>query len=110
MPIQPFGSDNAELIKSPRYGNEEKFSTGEKSVTISVWEIWNSRYKKQVSVYSKIYNDETTCIVRTHNKLAMELQSDDSVKFNGYTYSVQSVHPVKTALGLSLYDCEVALK
>lgn len=110
MPIQPFGSGNAVLIKSPRQGNDERFSTGKPTEKIIAWEVWNSRYKRQVSPYTKIYNDETTCILRTHDKLAMELQSDDGVKFNGYTYSVQSVHPVKTPLTLNSLDYEVTLK
>jgi len=110
MPIQPFGSGRAILIKSPRQGNEGRFSTGTPTVEIVAWEVWNSRYKRQVSPYTKIYNDETTCILRTHDKRAMELQSDDGINFNGYTYSVQAVHPVKTPIGLNTEDYEVTLK
>lgn len=110
MPIQPFGSDKAVITKSPRYGNLEKFSTGNASEEILAWEVWNSRYKKQVSPYSKIINDETTCILRTHDARAGELESDDSLTFKGYTYSVQSVHSVKSAFGLRGEDFEVTLK
>lgn len=110
MPLNPLGSGKAILTKSPRYGNKERFSNGLQNAEIIAWEVWNSRYKNQVSPYSKIYNDETACILRTHNKYAFELQSDDSVSFGGYTYSVQSVHEVKTTLSLSSCDYEVSLK
>ncbi len=110
MPIDPFGSGKAVLIKSPRQGNDERFSSGNSSEEIVAWEVWNSRYKRQVSPHTKIYSDETTCITRTHDKLAAELQSGDSVKFNGYTYSVLSVHPINTVLGINSQDYEVTLK
>lgn len=110
MSIIPINSIKAILTKSPRQGNAERFSTGTDSVEIIAWEVWNSRYKRQVSPYSKVYNDETTLIVRTHNKLALELQSDDALTFKGYTYSVQQVHPVKTPLGLAAFDYEITLK
>lgn len=110
MPIQPFGSGKAIISKSPRQGNNERFSTGNTTEEILVWEVWNSRYKKQVSPYSKIINDETTCVVRTHDARAAELESDDSLTFEGYTYSVQGVHSVKSAFGLMATDFEVTLK
>lgn len=110
MPIIPYNSRRAIITKSPRYGNKNLFSTGASSAEITVWEVWNSRYKRQVSPHSKIINDETTCIVRTHCAIAAELQSDDGLKLDGYTYSVQSVHPVKTALDFRSQDYEITLK
>lgn len=110
MPLQPFGSGKAELIKSPRQGNEERFSSGTPSVEVIVWEVWNSRYNRPATPHDKIYGGETECVIRTHDKLAAELQTGDGVKFKGYTYSVQSVHPVQTPLGLNTQDYEVTLK
>ena len=110
MPLTPLNKGNAVVQKSPRFYNEPCFSTGKDTETIIAWEVWNSRYKRQTVVLSKVLNEETTAIFRTHNKLAAELQPDDSFKFNGYTYSIQEVHPVKTALNLKSTDYEISVK
>ena len=110
MPIHPRGTKDAILTKSPKYGNAERFSTGKSAVTIKAWEVWNSRYRRQTAPQAKVYNDDTTCVVRTHNRLAAELESDDSLTLDGYTYSVQQVHPVETPLGLRVTDYEISLK
>lgn len=110
MPLTPFNKGKAEVKKCPRYGNEHYFSTGNESETIIAWEVWNSRYKRQTIVLTKVFNDETTAVFRTHNKLAAELQTDDAFTFNGYTYTIQSVHPVKTVLNLKSTDYEISVK
>lgn len=110
MPIKPFQSDSAVLTKSPRYGAKERFSTGNDSEEIIAWEVWNSRIRRQVTPYSKIINDETVCVLRTHNPLAKELETDDGLTFQGYAYSVQSVQSIKTGYNLRSYDYEVSLK
>lgn len=88
----------------------ERFSDGRTTAEIIAWEVWNSRYKRQTSPQTNVYNDETTCIVRTHDKLAAELESDDALTIDGYTYSVQEVHPVVTPLGIGKKDYEISLK
>ena len=110
MPIHPRGSAIVTITKSPRYGNRDTFSNGEKSVKIKAWTVWNSAYRRQVSPQSRVYNDETTLVVRTHNPLAEELQTDDSLEMDGYSYSVQQVHAVETALGVNTQDIEISLK
>ena len=110
MPLKPFNSGPAEIQKAPKFGNEPYFSTGNDKETIIVWEVWNTRYKRAVNVLSKVINDETTAVFRTHAEIAKELQTDDSLKFDGYTYSIQEVHPVKTALNLKSTDYEITVK
>ena len=110
MPLNPFHSETVTLKKSPRYGAETFFSTGKKEEKIVAWEVWNSRMTRQVAAQSKMYNDETTLVLRTHNSLAKELQPEDAVVYGGYSYSVQTARPVKTALGIATYDYEIQVK
>ena len=110
MPLTPFNRDEAIIKKSPAQGNEPYFSTGQNKETIIAWEVWNSRYRRQAVVLTKVVNDETTAVFRTHSKLASELQTDDSFTFRGYTYSVQEIHPVKTSLNLKSTDYEISVK
>ena len=110
MPVFPFGSCKAILTKSPTYGNAERFSNGKAKVEVVAWEVWNSRITRQVSPQSKIYNDETTCVIRTHNQRAGELEPDDSVYFDGYDYSVQSIRPLKSSISIRSKIYEVELK
>ena len=109
MPLLPFNSGDAVLKKSPQLGNRFNFSNGKGEATITMWEVWNSRTKRQTVHYSKIINDEVTAIYRTHDKLASELETDDTVFFENATRRVQQVHPVKTAFGLSSMDYEITV-
>lgn len=110
MPVNPFGSKKAVISKSPGEGNKSKFSNGKAETEIIAWEVWNSRYKRQYSPQSKIYGDETTLVVRTRNPLAKELESDDGLKWEGYTYSVQEIHSVKTFYNFNSEDYEIKLR
>lgn len=110
MSLTPLTKKKATVQKGSRYGNEYCFSTGNDRETIVAWEVWNSRYKRRVAVLSKVFNDETTAVFRTHNKIAEELQPDDSFTFGGYTYSIQEVHYVKTTLSLKSTDYEISVK
>lgn len=110
MPLTPLTKGNAIIKKSPRYGNEHYFSTGNDTETIIAWEVWNSRYKRRTMVASKVFNDESRAVFRTHHKIVEELQPDDSFEFDGYTYSVQEIHPVKTVLNLKSTDYEISVK
>jgi len=110
MPVNPFGSKKAVISKSPGEGNKAKFSNGKAEAEIIAWEVWNSRYKRQYSPQSKIYGDETTLVVRTRNPLAKELESDDGLKWEGYTYSVQEIHSVKTFYNFNSEDYEIKLR
>lgn len=109
MSVRAFCEKSATLAKNPRSGNRDTFSNGKKTVEIKAWEVWNSRYRRQTMPQSKLYSEESTLVVRTHDPLAGELQTDDSLTFNGYKYSVQSIHPVETPIGRRK-DYEVELK
>ena len=108
MAINPFGSGKAVLSKSPSEG-KTIFSNGKATAEIVAWEVWNSRVKRNYSAYSKVYNDQTTLVVRTHDPIAEELECDDGLMWNGYTYSIQEVRPVKTAYSARSFDYEILL-
>ena len=110
MPIQPLGSKRITLTKASNEGNNPTFSNGKPTVEIIAWEMKNTRQKRQYSPYSKIYNDETALLLRTHNPFAQELESDDSVKWEGRNYSVQSVRPVDVPLGVNKQNYEISLR
>lgn len=101
MPIHPFGSEKATLTKCPAEGNNTRFSNGKQSVDIIAWDVKNTMVKRQYSPQSKIYNDERMFTLQTHDPIAMELQSDDSATWEGKPYSVQSVQPLETPLGIN---------
>lgn len=101
MPIYPFGSGIATIIKSPEEGNKPHFSNGEKAVDIIAWDVKNTSVKRQYSPYPKIYNDELSLSLQTYDCLAIELQSDDSVTWEGKSYSVQSVQPLEKPIGIN---------
>ena len=101
MPIHPFGSGTATLIKCPEEGNKQHFSNGSKYVDIIAWDEENTKVRRQYSPYSKVYNDELLLELQTYDSYAMELQSDDSVTWEGKSYSVQSVKPVEKPIGIN---------
>lgn len=107
--ISPRGK-RAVIEKSPRYGNVTAFSTGNVREEIVAWEVPNSTLLQQIRTQSKVVADQVTKIVRTHSALGGELQSDDALTFDGYTYSVQTVRPVPTCFTLDSKDWEIALK
>lgn len=107
MPAIPLKSDYAIIEKSPREGNESRFSTGKGKESIICKEIWDRRLTRQVEPYSKVFNDETTVVLHTYNELAKELQSDDAITWKNYKYSVQSIRPICTGIG---YFYEIELK
>ena len=109
MSVRAFREKKAIIEKNPRSGNRVAFSNGEKAVEIKAWEVWNSCYRRQTMPQSKLYSEETTLVVRSHDSFVGELQTDDCFIFNGYKYSVQSVHPVETPIGRKK-DYEVELK
>ncbi len=109
MPLNSFGAKPAILTKNPRGGNRDTFSNGKKSVVVTAWKVWDSTYRRQTVPQAKLYSEETVCVVRTHDRFAIELQTDDSLTFNGYTYSVQSIHTVETPIGRKKdYEVELA--
>lgn len=110
MPIHPFGSEKVTLTKCPEEGNKARFSNGKTSVSIIAWDVKNSAMKRQYSPHSKIYNDEKTLILQTHNPLAMELQSDDSATWEGKLYSVQAVQPLDKPLGINKKIYQISLR
>ncbi len=110
MPIHPFGSEKVTLTKCPEEGNKPRFSNGKASVSIIAWDVKNAAMKRQYSPYSKVYNDEYTLILQTHNPLAMELQSDDSATWEGKSYSVQAVQPLDRPLGINKKIYQISLR
>ena len=110
MPIHPFGSEKITLTKSPREGNKGRFSNGKQTVEIIAWDVKTSMYKRKYSPYSKVYNDETQLVLRTHDPIALELQSDDKATWEGKSYRVQEVHRVDVALGINKQNYEISLR
>ncbi len=110
MPIHPFGSETITLTKSPREGNRPRFSNGKQSVEIIAWDVKNSLYKRQYSPHSKVFNDETRLVLRTHDPVALELETDDSATWEGIPYSVQEVHLVDVPLGINKKNYEISLR
>lgn len=110
MALTPMNKKTATLSRSPRTGSPETFSNGKKSVNVQAWEVYNSRNRIQVQRLGRIYGDETSVVVQTHDKIAGELLTDDAVTIDGYSYSVQSVAQVKSVISINAYDYEIALK
>jgi hypothetical protein len=110
MPIYPFGSEKVTLTKNPAEGNKPRFSNGKQAVDIIAWDVKNTAVKRQYSPYSKIYNDEKTLTLQTHDPLALELQSDDSAKWGGKEYSVQGVQPLDKPLGINKKVYQISLR
>lgn len=110
MPIERLGTKPLRLIKNPRSNNRETFLNGRNAVDGKGWEVWNSRYRRGTVPQSSLYSEETVCVVRTRCPFAAELQTDDALVFDGYTYSVQEVHPVHPPRGINGRDFEISLK
>lgn len=110
MPIHPFGSEKTKIIKSPKLGNDTVFSNGKSEVEIIAWDVKNTMYRRQYSAYSKVYNDETVLVLRTHNPVALELETDDTVVWQDYAYSVQEVHQVDVPINVHSKNYEISLK
>ena len=110
MPIHPFGSQTVRLTKSPSTGNKDYFSNGKAFVDIIAWDVKNSMYKRQYAPYTKVFNDEAVLVLRTHNPIALELESDDGVTWEGKTYSVQEVHLLDVPLTVHSKNYEISLR
>lgn len=109
MPIQPFGSEWITIAKNPTCGNDERFSTGKNSARILAWDVKNSRIKAKNPVYAKVYGEKTQLVLQTYNALALELETDDHVAWEGKNYFVQSVQPKDVPLGIEKKIYEIAL-
>ena len=103
MPAISLKSDYAIIEKSPSTGNLATFSTNKAQERILCKEMLSSQIRRQVSPYSKIYNDETRIVLGTFNVLAKELQTDDAVKWKDYKYSVQTITCNATPIGNYFY-------
>ena len=110
MPIESLGSKPITMTKNPRSNHRATFSNGAKAMDARGWMVWNSRYRRGTVPQSTIYSEETVCVVRTRSAFAAELQTDDSLVFDGYEYSVQEVHTVEPPRGINGKQYEVSLK
>lgn len=109
MPLIPFNAQEI-VVKKTKYSERQLFSNGKKDIAIKAWEVYSSRKKIRTSYVSKVYNDETRLILRTHDKLALQITPDDELTYDGYAYSVQDIAQAKTPISLSSTLYEIQLK
>lgn len=109
MPLTPFNAQDI-VVKKTKYSERNLFSNGRKKIKIRGWEVYSSRRKIRTGYVSKVYNDETRLIIRTHDKLAVEISPDDELTYDGYAYSVQDTVEVKTPVSLTSSLYEIQLK